>query len=368
MTNKLTTLALPHGTIRLPAFLPDGTRGVVRAIDSADLAQAGIEAAVMNTFHLMQNPGSSTIKALGGLHRMTGFRGPIMTDSGGFQIYSLIRQNAKFGRLNDKGAVFTSENGRKYNLTPEKSIQLQMGYGADILVCLDDCTHAEDSHAEQEKSVRRTVDWARRCKVEFERLVDQKELDATQCPQLFAVVQGGGSEVLRRQCAAELLDIGFDGFGYGGWPLDSDNNLLVDMLGLVRELIPVEFPVHALGIGHPVYIAACAAMGYPMFDSALPTRDARNGRLYTFTTTDPSTISGASSEWFKVVYASDDKHIKAAEAVSPTCDCHTCQTYSLGYLRHLFKIGDALYLRLATIHNLRFMAQLMAYLRGEHHV
>lgn len=356
-------LALPHGELRLPAFLPDATRGVVRAVDSADLEACGVNALVMNTFHLMQRPGSSAIRALGGLHQMTGWRGPIMTDSGGFQIYSLIRQNPKFGRLNDKGAVFTTESGdRKFNLTPEKGIQLQVSYGADILVCLDDCTHAEDSLEEQQKSVRRTVEWARRSKAEFERLMDQKEVPKGERPLLFAVIQGGGDRDLRRRCADALLEIGFDGYGYGGWPLDSAGNLLTDMLGLTRELVPPEFPVHALGIGHPAGVVECARMGYPLFDSAMPTRDARNGRLYAFTTDDPRAIGG--DDWFTYVYVGDDRHIRASTPVSPFCDGVCCTRYSLGYLHHLFKIGDSLFMRLATIHNLRFMMQLMAWLQG----
>ena len=359
----MNVLKLPHGDLPLPTFLPDATRAVVRSIDSADLETCGVDALVMNAYHLMQRPGSSTVRALGGLNAMTGWQRPIMTDSGGFQIYSLIRQNPRYGKLTDKGAVFTTDaSTRKYNLTPEKSIQLQVSYGADVLVCLDDCTHADDSFEEQEKSVRRTVAWARRARGEFDRLVDQKDLSAEECPLLFAVIQGGGNADLRRQCAEELLAIGFDGYGYGGWPLDSDNNLLVDMLQLTRDLVPLEYPLHALGVGHPANVAACAQMGYPMFDSAMPTRDARNGRLYAFTTDDARAI-GAGDKWFKYVYVTDDKQIKANEPVSPFCDCLTCSRYSVGYLYHLYKIGDALFMRLATIHNLRFMMRLMGYLR-----
>lgn len=359
----MSVLALPHGDLRLPAFLPDATRAVVRSVDSADLEGCGVEALVMNTFHLMQRPGSTAIKALGGLHTLSGWRGPIMTDSGGFQIYSLIRQNPKYGRLSDKGAVFTPDGSdRKFNLTPEKSIQLQIGYGADIVVCLDDCTHPADPPDEQRQSVKRTIEWARRSKTEFSRLVTEKRLAEGERPLLFAVIQGGADPALRRECADALLAIGFDGYGYGGWPLDSEGHLLVEMLALTRELVPPEFPVHALGVGHPGNVAECARLGYPMFDSAMPTRDARGGRLYVFASGDPADITGRA--WFSYLYPGDDKHVRASGPVSPTCDCACCARYSLGYLHHLFKINDALYLRLATIHNLRFMMQLVERLRG----
>lgn len=360
-------LSLPHGDLPLPAFLPDATRGVVRAVDSADLEGAGVTALVMNTYHLMQRPGSSTIKALGGLHRLAGWPRPIMTDSGGFQIYSLIRQNPRYGRLSDRGAVFTPDgSGRKINLTPEKSIQLQMSYGADILVCLDDCTHAGDPLDEQRRSVRRTVAWARRAKAEYLRLVEQKGLAEAERPLLFAVIQGGGSAELRRECADEMLGIGFDGYGYGGWPLDADGNLLTDMLALTRELVPPQFPVHALGVGHPANVAACVRLGYPLFDSAMPTRDARNGRLYVFSEERPGALA-EDGRWFSYVYAGDDRHIKAAEPVSSHCDCAACRRYALGYLHHLYKLNDALYPRLATIHNLRFMTRLMHLLGAADH-
>lgn len=358
------SLTLPHGTLALPAFLPDATQGVVRAADAQDVLAAGVQALQMNVYHLMQRPGSSTIQALGGLHQMAGWSRPIFTDSGGFQVYSLIRQNPKNGSISDKGAIFRPDGtGRKYNLTPEKSVQLQLSYGTDVVICLDDCTHVDAPAVTQRESVRRTVLWAQRCHEEFTRLLDEKETAAAERPKLVAVIQGGDARDLRRQCATELLAIGFDGYGYGGWPLDGEGNLLEEMLAYTRELVPPQFTVHALGVGHPGNVVTCARLGYELFDSTMPTRDARHGRLYAFTE-DPAASRLAGASWFSYVYISDKKHIKQSGPISPYCDCPTCTHYSLGYLHHLFKLNDSLYPRLATIHNLRFMTQLMARLRG----
>jgi queuine tRNA-ribosyltransferase len=343
----------------------------VRGTDAADLHAAGVRALVMNVFHLMQKPGSSTISALGGLHRMSGWDGPIVTDSGGFQAYSLIRQNPRAGSLSDQGIRFQPEGAdRPIQLTPEKSIQLQMAYGADILVCLDDCTHIDDPPAEQQISVVRTIKWARRCKEEFERLLAQQRSHRAKAqpsarPLLFAVVQGGGSEQLRRECAEALLEIGFDGYGYGGWPLDAHGKLLHEMLGYTRSLIPRAFPMHALGVGHPDSVVTCHKLGYQMFDSALPTRDARSGRLYAFTNDPAGANFRPRGNWWEYLYVEDKKYIKADRPISAFCDCHTCQRYTLGYMHHLHKINDTLYFRLATIHNLRFMMQLMDAIRSE---
>ncbi len=285
---------------------------------------------------------------------MSGWPGPIMTDSGGFQAYSLIRENPKHGSIHNRGLTFRSDKGgRKYHLTPEKTIQLQLGFGADIIVCLDDCTHVDEDASAQQEAVDRTIRWAKRCREEFDRLTAERGLAPEQMPKLFGVVQGGGDKAERWRCAEALLEIGFDGYGYGGWPLDEDYNLLADMLAYVRELIPPTYPLHALGVGHPESVAACARMGYQMFDSALPTRDARRGRLYTFTA--PRGLTG---DWFKTLYIHDEEHIRDAEPLSEYCDCPVCQTYSRGYLRHLFRLNDHLYFRLATVHNLRFMRQL----------
>ena len=353
-------LDLPHGRLPLPAFLPDGTQGVVRSVDAQDLLACGVQAVQMNVFHLMQRPGSSTIQALGGLHQMAGWERPLFTDSGGFQVYSLIRQNPKHGSISDKGASFRIE-GHKYNFTPEKSVQLQMSYGSDVVICLDDCTHVDDPDDVQAAAVQRTVAWARRCKAEFERLAAAKKLEAAARPKLVAVIQGGGSAALRRQCAAQLLEMGFDGYGYGGWPLDSDGRLLTDMLATVREAVPPEFTVHALGVGQPENVLACVRLGYELFDSTMPTRDARHGRLYAFTEAPVNLLAKqAGASFFRYVYVKDDKHIKDGRPISPFCDCLACRHYSLGYLHHLYKLNDSLYPRLATMHNLRFMMQLLA--------
>jgi queuine tRNA-ribosyltransferase len=358
-------LNLKSSSLPLPQFLPDATFGQVRALDSSGTAECGIQALMMNTFHLMQKPGATTVKSLGGLHEFSGWKKAIFTDSGGFQAWSLIRQNSKFGSLTDNGISFLPEDGgRKILLTPEKCVQLQVSFGSDVIFCLDDCTHIDDPLTEQEKSVNRTIQWGLRCRREFDRLMEEKRLSESDKPKIFGVVQGGNSPDLRKRCAEALLDVGFDGYGYGGWPLDEGGSLVEEMVALTRELIPTNYPVHALGIGHPPYIVRCTAMGYGLFDSAMPTRDARHGRLYRFNFIPDATQMSKSPDWFEYVYASDKRFIKSSEPVEEGCGCPVCQTYSLGYLRHLFKLNDILYQRLATQHNLWFMARLMDILRA----
>jgi queuine tRNA-ribosyltransferase len=346
--------------IPYPAFLPDATFGVVRSVDADDLLRCGTEAVVMNTFHLMQKPGSSTIQSLGGLHHMSGWKKPIVTDSGGFQAYSLIHQNPKNGSITDQGIHFKPEGSdRKFLMTPEKTIQLQVSYDSDIVICLDDCTHVDAPLADQRNSVHRTVAWAKRCKAEYVKLMEVKKISPEDQPKIFAVIQGGGLPELRRECAEALLEVGFEGYGFGGWPLDGQGNLLQDILEFTRGLIPAEYPMHALGIGHPQNVLRTYQLGFQIFDSAMPTRDARHARVYTFT--QPQGFSG---DWMRYVYLNDEKHIKTNRPISEFCDCPTCSKYSLGYLHHLFKAGDTLFFRLATLHNLRFMAMLVNRLRN----
>ncbi len=363
MTAKRTELAIREKTLRLPAFLPDATSGYVRAVDSRDLEGVSIQAVVMNTFHLMQKPGSSTVQAFDGLHNFADWPGIIVTDSGGFQAYSLIHQSEDFGTLSDRGIIFRPEGkNRKFILSPEKSIQLQISYDSDVVICLDDCTHVDAPREEQEQSVQRTLDWDKRCKDEYVHQLEQRQIEVEDQPLIFGVVQGGGYPDLRKKCAEGLLEIGFDGFGYGGWPLDSRGNLLTDMVALTRDLIPDTFPMHALGIGHPLNLVKTHKLGYDIFDCALPTRDARHGRLMRYTLPPEAPLRG--EDWMEYVYIQDKKHIKENHPISEYCDCPVCRHYSLGYLHHLFKTGDWLYHRLATLHNLRFMTQLTERLRN----
>ena len=356
---------MPAGRIAYPAFLPDATFGVVRSLDAADLDLCGVPGLVMSTFHLMRSPGSSTIRALGGLHQMAGWTKPIITDSGGFQAYSLLHGNPLAGSVSAKGLTFRPEGAaRPFHLSPEKTVQLQLAYGADVVVCLDDCRHPEEPDAAQAESVARTIDWARRGRREFDRLLAAPEREGSPRPRLFAVIQGGASHELRRRCAQALLEMGFDGFGYGGWPLTSAGDLLEDALAFTRELVPRQFPLHALGVGHPHNVARAAALGYELFDSALPTRDARQGRLCALEYTPQERDLLAGRDWFHYVYARDAKHNKARGGVYEGCACYTCTHYSLGYLHHLLASGDGLFARLASIHNLTFMSQLMGWLRS----
>lgn len=343
---------LPPNAAPAPVFVPDATYGAVRGVGGDELVAAGVRVVMVNAFHLLRSPGVTRVNALGGLATMMGFPGLVMTDSGGFQAYSLIRENAKFGSITKNGLSFVSADGAKVKLTPERAIVNQRRLGTDIAFCLDDCTHPDDPFDEQRLSVERTLAWARRCKDEFTKSLGEL-IDHPERPRLFAVVQGGRDESLRRRCAEDLLEIGFDGYGFGGWPLDSDGNLLIDTVALVRELIPAEFPLHALGIGHPVSIVRCFELGYATFDSSLPTRDARRGRLYRFRDDTPS-LAG---DWFETVYLRDDVHQRSHRPISVACDCVACTHYSLGYLNHLLTRDEPLLLRLATLHNLTFMGQ-----------
>jgi queuine tRNA-ribosyltransferase len=333
-------------------------------VDSMDLENCHIQAVVMNTYHLMQRPGSTTIDSLGGLHAMSGWERPIVTDSGGFQAYSLIQENPKLGAITEKGIHFKPEGAeRKYLLTPEKCIQLQFGYGSDVIICLDQCTHVDAPRDMQKLAVDRTIRWAGQCKAEYLDQLAHAKIREDARPKLFAVIQGGGHPDLRKACAEALLAIGFDGYGFGGWPLDQRGALLEDILGYTRSLIPAYYPMHALGVGHPKNVLACFDLGYGLFDSAMPTRDARHGRLYRFNLPEKDPAAGLCGDWLSYVYIEDKRHIKADVPISTGCDCLCCSRYSLGFLHHLFKINDGLFPRLATIHNLRFMSQLEERLR-----
>jgi len=365
MVGKLPT---PHGDIILPAFLPDATRAVIKSVDSADLEACGVNAIVVNTFHLLRQPGVRILSSSGGrsggggVHGFMSWDRPIVSDSGGFQIYSLLAKDPKLGSVTRDGFVYRmSKGGKRINLTPAKSIQRQFRLGADIMICLDQCMHPNAPANEHRESVENTVAWARECRKEFEGRLAHSRIDRATRPLLFAVIQGGEDFNLRKECAERLIEIGFDGYCFGGWPL-GDSDRLVEAVEYVAGLMPADLPRFALGICGPEHIVASARMGYDLSDGALPTRDARRKRLYIFS-------GGADirrleiGPFYSKLYMQDSRHADDHRPVDESCDCLCCARYSRSYLHHLFDIEDPLAFRLATIHNLRFYMRLMALLQ-----
>ena len=363
------TLHTAHGNVRLPAFFPDATRAVIGSLDAEDIRHTGTPGLVMNAYHLMRHPGARILSRLGGLHAFTGWRGPILTDSGGFQVYSLLRENPSLGTVRRNEVIFDpGGDGDKTALSPEKSVRMQVASGADVVMCLDWCTHPDDPPDLNRRSVDTTIRWAKKCRAEFDRLMDEQLGPRRRWgmrPLLFAIIQGGRDESLRRECAAALVDIGFDGYAFGGWPLDTERNLVRDVLELTASLMPGDLPKYAMGVGKPENVVACARMGYDLFDSVIPTRDARHLRLYVFNAPTLDSVDLDVGDFYSALYMQDKKYVSDGRPVSEACDCYTCRNYSRAYLYHLFRVGDSLADRLATIHNLRFYAQLMELLARE---
>lgn len=363
----LDTLSLNHGEIKLPTFFPDGTYGVVRSVDGDDLLGAHIPGLVMNGFHLLSKPGVSVLKKFKGIHAFSNWDRPILTDSGGFQVFSLIRQNPKFGEIRKNELIFRPDGGNeKLILTPEKSIQFQFACGSDIMMCLDYCTSPEDSYEVSAFSVDVTIDWAARCKKEYEKQLAARKISNDKRPLLFAIIQGGIYHDLRKRCSDALAQMGFDGFGFGGWPVASDGSLIEDILAYTASLMPDDKIKYAMGLGKPDGIIKCVKMGYNLFDCVIPTREARHNRLYVFgDEADKENASVQDSFAYSHYYIMDEKHIREDFPVSKDCDCMTCRKYSRAYLYHLYKVGDSLAYRLATIHNLRFYTMLMEKIRED---
>lgn len=358
-------LITPHGAVRLPAFFPDATHGAVRATGFEDVLEAGTPGLVMNSYHLYNRPGAKLIKSLGGLHKFTGFGRPILTDSGGFQLFSLIRENAAYGEIRDNEIIFRPDMGaEKLVFTPEKCIQAQFQFDSDIMMALDVCTHPDDPEHVQRRSVELTIKWAARCRAEFDKLA--KGLKGAK-PKLFAIVQGGGDRALRLECGARLQEIGFDGYGFGGWPLDSEGNFRPDILQSAADAMPNHLPKYAMGLGTPDEIVRLVSMGYSLFDCVIPTREARHQRLYVFKEglETPDGVRGGQGKFYRFHYALDDKHKRDGGPIDPNCACPLCARHSRAYLHHLFKVGDSQAYRLATAHNLRFYARLMELIRHE---
>jgi queuine tRNA-ribosyltransferase len=345
------------GKLPLPVFFPDATRGVIRSLDTSDIEATGTQGILVNTFHLWQELGTGMLEKFGGIKGFMNWKGAVISDSGGFQVMSVIKSGQIKGRITDEGAVFYPVKNRKKILTPEKSIQFQMEMGSDMVIVLDDFTDPKSSYKDAKISVERTIQWAVRSKKEFEKITKKKR------PYILGVVQGGKYQDLREHCAKELSKIGFDGLGYGGWPIDEGGKFDYESARVIAENSPKDYFLYGLGVGKPEDIVGCSKLGFNIFDCVLPTRDARHGRLYVYNFNSIDEIDLNVKDFYSFFTPNKDRYRNDNSRVSTACDCLLCTRYSRAYLAHLFKIGDFTAGRLATIHNLRFYFILMEKLR-----
>jgi queuine tRNA-ribosyltransferase len=338
----------PHGVVQTPAFMPVGTQGAVKALRHDDLEAIGTEIILGNTYHLYLRPGHERIASLGGLHRFIGWTRPMLTDSGGYQVFSLADRR----HLSEEGADFQSHlDGSRHLLTPERAIDIQAHLGADIAMAFDECLAYPATHEEARASMQRSVRWAARCRQRFERLreADHPDVVVTNPGQaLFGIVQGGVFADLREQSAQQTTALGFEGYAIGGLSVGEPNELMYEVTGATVRHLPPAQPRYLMGAGTPTDLVESVARGIDMFDCVMPTRNARNGQL--FTSRGRINIKNAR-------YASDERPL------DPDCRCYTCSRHSRAYLRHLFIAGEMTAGTLNTLHNLTFYLDTMRRIR-----
>ena len=354
------------GSLQTPFFMPDATRASVRGLTRTELETVGVEALVVNTYHLFLQPGEALVRDAGGIHTFMDWPHPVLSDSGGYQVYSLIHKNPELGRITEEGAEFRSVlDGSKHLLTPERSIQVQFDLGVDMMVVLDDPRPNEAPEEEIMAAVDRTLRWAKRCREEYDRQVSVRGLDEKTRPLIFGVVQGGKILSERKRCAEGLVAIGFDGYGLGGRHIDTDGTFLEDVVTAIPTYLPKDSIRFALGVGTPEDIVRFHRVGWDMFDCVIPTREGRHGRLFIHNeqSNHLSLITHPSSSFYSTINIKNEQFTDDFTPVDPTCDCTLCIKYTRAYLKHLLKVGEPLALRLASEHNLRFYMRLMERLR-----
>ena len=329
-------LKFPRGSVQTPAFMPVGTYGTVKAMTQRDLHDIGAEIILGNTFHLMLRPGTEVVKQFGDLHDFIGWEKPILTDSGGFQVFSL----GDLRKITEAGVTFKSPiDGSKVFLDPETSMRVQRELGSDVVMIFDECTPYPATEAQARSSMELSLRWAAR----------SKTAHGDNTSALFAIVQGGMYEQLRTESLNGLLDIGFDGYAIGGLSVGEPKEEMINVLNHLSPLMPKDKPRYLMGVGKPEDIIEAVRRGIDMFDCVMPTRNARNAHLFT--------SQG-------VVRLRNAKHRSSNLPIDPDCDCYTCQNYSRGYLHHLDKCGEMLGGILNSIHNLRYYQRHMSNIRG----
>ena len=329
-------LKTPHGRVETPVFMPVGTQGTVKTLSPKDLKECGVEIVLANTYHLYLKPGPELVEKAGGLHRFVGWDGPILTDSGGYQVFSL----ADLNKVTEEGVTFQSHwDGSFHLFTPEKVIQVERMLGADIVMPLDRCLPYPSSHEEAKLANELTIKWAQRCK---------KEMGQDTKQALFGIVQGGTYRELREDCARSMVELDFPGYAIGGLSVGEPKSAMYEMLKFVLPLLPREKPRYLMGVGMPEDLVGCVALGVDMFDCVIPTRNGRNGTLFT---------------WKGKLVVKNAEYAYQFIPPDPDCTCYTCQNFSRAYLRHLFQAGELLGPRLATLHNIHFFIRLMSQMR-----
>ncbi|MFH1313770.1 MAG: tRNA guanosine(34) transglycosylase Tgt [Candidatus Eisenbacteria bacterium] len=332
-------LRTEHGTAQTPAFMTVGTQGTVKALSPRELKEAGVEIVLGNTYHLYLRPGPDTVAKAGGLAAFMSWDGLTLTDSGGFQIFSMT----DLTKISQDGVTFRSHlDGSEHFLTPEKVVEIEGRIGADIIMVLDECTAYPLSYDKARKSTELTIGWAERSRTAFD------DLGLGPGQAMFGIIQGSTYEALRKRCADSLIEIGFDGYAIGGLSVGEPKSAMFDMVSVSTDVLPADRPRYLMGVGFPEDIVEGVARGVDMFDCVMPTRNARNGSL--FTSQGKVVVKNA-------MYAGD------FSAIDPECDCYTCKNFSRAYLRHLFNAGELLAPNLATLHNVTYYQRLMKDIR-----
>jgi queuine tRNA-ribosyltransferase len=346
-----------HGDIQTPAYLPIGTKGAVKTVTSEELKFWGAEIVLANTYHLWQRPGDALIYKAGGLHKFMNWKGPIFTDSGGFQVFSL----AKTRKVMEVGVLFQFDlDGRQEILSPEKSIQIQVNLGSDICLILDDFPGYPFEYERSKESIALTKRWAERAIREHRRIVTDGD-PINQGQKLWGIVQGASYEDLRKQSAEDMVALGFEGFAIGGVAVGEPHVEMMKAVNFAMPYLPEAAPKHLLGVGTPFDIIQAVALGCDTFDCVIPSREARHGRLYIHAK-NIETKDGT-TEGYSTIDIRLEKYKEDFTPVDNACDCYLCLNHTKSYLRHLFATGEPLGIRFATMHNLKFYLNLMKKVR-----
>ncbi|MDD2943004.1 MAG: tRNA guanosine(34) transglycosylase Tgt [bacterium] len=335
-----------HGSFETPAFMPVGTQGTVKGVLPRDLQEIGAEIILSNTYHLHLRPGDELIRSFGGLHKFMNWEGPILTDSGGFQVFSL----GQLCQLSEEGVAFQSHiDGAKVFFSPEKVIEIQANLGVDVAMVLDECLEYPATRERALISLERTLRWARRCRERRDQLLNEQQIQHPGGMAVFGIVQGGMYEELRQQSAAGLVEIGFDGYAIGGMSVGEPKEHLQPMVAASVQNLPAASVRYLMGVGMPADILIAVQCGVDMFDCVIPTRSARFGRLFT---------------GFGYINIRNSRFRSCQEPIESGCDCYACMNFSRGYISHLIHAGEMLGTQLATLHNLRYYQRLLAGIRS----